>query len=115
MKKKHNRKGTDSLPFRKILAALMAERRLSIQQVSDLAGVSRSVVADWVKGANPHDLLAVERLADALGISFKSLLLGTEEAKDARGLKSISEIYDEVEFFEGLCRVTIKKLVPRQK
>lgn len=89
----------------------MEERRLDVQQIAKLANVSRSVVNDWLKGSNPHDLLAVADLAKALGVPFKSLLLGLTD--EQAGLQSVHELYDEVEFFGGLCRVSITKLVPR--
>jgi len=105
------RKGTDALPFKDILAAMMSERNLSIQQVAQLAGISKSVAQGWLSGATPHDLAAVSRLAKALGTSFKSLLLG--ESEEETGATSVAELFSEVELFEGLCRVSIRKLVPR--
>lgn len=105
------RRGTDSIPFRSILQALMDERGLTMAQVGQLAGVSKTVVQSWLSGASPHDLPAVARLAKALGISFKGLLLGATE-EDAT--TTVAEMFDEVEFYEGLCKVSIKKLTPRR-
>jgi transcriptional regulator with XRE-family HTH domain len=91
----------------------MEERGLSLQHVADLAGVSKSIAHGWVNGTVPRDLPAVARLAKALGVSFKSLLLG--EPEDIMHAQSLAELYDESLFFEGLCRISIKKLSPRKK
>lgn len=107
------RRGTDAIPFKDILRTIMEERGLSLQQVAQLAGVSKSVAQGWLNGATPHDLKSVAKLAKALGTSFKSLLLGEHE--ENQKVQSIAELYDEVEFFDGLCRVAITKLVPRKK
>jgi transcriptional regulator with XRE-family HTH domain len=107
------RQGTDAIPFKDILAGLMRERGLTLLAVANLAGVGKSVAQGWLSGATPHDLSAVARLAQALGVSFKSLLLGQTE--DEGPSASLSALYEEVEFFDGLCRVSITKLVPRKK
>ena len=104
--------GTDSLPFAGILASVMKERNLSLQQLAALAAVSKSVVQSWLSGANPHDLAAVNRLAKGLGIGFKTLLLG--EAEEVVGPQSVAEMFEKVPLFEGMCEISIKKLVPRK-
>ncbi len=101
--------GTDSLPLRATLAALMAQRELTLQQVADLAGVKKSVVQGWLSGSNPHDLRAVARLAKALGVGFKSLLL--DEPEDV--LPALDQTHDRVTVLDGLCEVTIRKIVPK--
>lgn len=107
------RKGTDKLPFAKILERVMKERDLSIGAIAEMAGVSRSVVQSWTSQANPHDLQAVAKLAKALNIGFKELLLGETEDRDVDGV-SANDIFDEQEFFEGICRVKIQRLVPKK-
>jgi transcriptional regulator with XRE-family HTH domain len=109
---KIKKKGTESLPFKDILKSIMKERALTIRQVGDLANVTSSVVQNWLEGKNPHDLKSVSRLSTALGVSFKSLLLG--EADDNTKPRSISEIYEEQDWFDGLAKVTIKRLIPRE-
>ncbi len=106
-------KGTDSLPFKNILKSVMLERSLTIRQIAELAEVRGSVVQNWLEGKNPHDLIAVNKLANGLGVSFKSLLLGESETIDR--MKSIAELYEEQTWFDGLAKVTIKRLVPRGK
>jgi transcriptional regulator with XRE-family HTH domain len=108
MRKKQTTKSNGGLPFGKILAALMKERGLTLKQVAEMSTVKISVVSDWTAGAAPRDLKAVSRLARALGVSFQSLLLG--ETDEATVIKSIPEIFEESELFEGYCKVSIKKL-----
>lgn len=107
------RKGTDKLPFAKILERVMNERGLSIGAIAEMAGVSRSVVQSWTSKANPHDLQAVAKLAKALDMGFKELLLGeTEEASFSE--ISAKDLFDEQDFFDGICRVKIQRLVPKK-
>jgi len=92
----------------------MEERDLSIGAIAEMAGVSRSVVQSWTSNANPHDLQAVAKLAKALNMGFKELLLGENEDRDVDGL-SLKDLFEEQEFFEGICRVRIERLVPKRK
>lgn len=112
MSKLKKRKGTETIPFKNILGALMKERSLTIRQVAGLAGVNPSVVQNWLEGKNPHDLQAVSKLSLSLGVSFKSLLLG--EPDEGSKQFSLSEQYEEQEFFDGLASITIKRLIPRK-
>lgn len=111
---KRKRQGTDKLPFAKILERLMEERGLSIGAIAEMAGVSRSVVQSWTSKANPHDLQAVAKLAKALGVGFKELLLGELEDRDVDGI-SAKDLFDEQEFFDGICRIKIQRLVPKKE
>lgn len=92
----------------------MKERDLSIGAIAEMAGVSRSVVQSWTSKANPHDLQAVSKLAKALGMGFKELLLGELEDRDADGI-SPKDIFDEQDFFDGICRIKIQRLVPKKE
>ncbi len=84
---------------------------MTIKQAAQLAGVSTSVVQDWLTGASPHDLHSVARLGEKLGVSFKSLLLG--EPEQGVAVTSLAEAYEEIELFSGICRVSIQRLEPR--
>lgn len=111
MAKKKN-KGAAALPFKDVLSQVMRDRNLTLKQVAALSDVSVSVVQNWIEGKTPYDLLAVDRLAQKLGIPFKKLLLGVAESVDAPN--SLMELYDESDLFEGLCKVQIKKLTPKK-
>jgi transcriptional regulator with XRE-family HTH domain len=91
MAKKNN--GTETLPFGR-------------------AGVSTSVVQNWLEGKAPHDLKAVARLAQALGIGFKALLVG--EPENIGSGSALSDLFQEQDLFDGLCKLSIKRLVPRK-
>lgn len=107
------KKGTKKLPFGKILRGIMDERGLTLRAVAEMAGVNASVVQGWLSHTNPHDLLAVSKLAQALGVSFKGLLRGEQE--EGGSSVTASELFEEQEFFEGICKVSIKRLVERKK
>lgn len=91
----------------------MTERGLSIGAIAEMAGVSRSVVQSWTSQANPHDLQAVARLAKALNIGFKELLLGEIEERDV-GVLSVKDLFDEQDFFDGICTIKVQRLVPKK-
>lgn len=111
---RRKRQGTDKLPFAKILKHVMDERALSVGAVAEMAGVSRSVVQSWTYNANPHDLQAVARLAKALKMNFKELLLGEADHEPTREI-SFQDLFEEGEVFEGICKINIQRLVPKKK
>lgn len=102
-----------TLPFGKILSKIMKERQLTIQAIANLAGVNKSVVHGWMTGTTPHDLYAVGKLSRALGIGFRELLLGEPEAPFT--MSSLEMHFDKQQVFEGLCEVSIKKIVPKNE
>ncbi len=78
-----------------------------------MAGVSKSVAHSWTAGAVPQNLPAVARLADELGISFKTLLLG-EPDNHTQGFMN-ENAFDLQDVFDGLCVLSIKKVIPKEK
>ena len=110
---KRKRQGTDKLPFATILKKIMIDRGLSIGAIAEMAGVSRSVVQSWTYKANPHDLQAVAKLAKALNISFKELLLGEVDKESIKHI-SAADFFDESEMFEGICKISIQRLTPKK-
>ena len=107
------RKGTGQLPFGENLRKIMSERNLTLREIGELAGVGISVVESWLSKSNPHDLVAVGRLSEKLGVPFKKLVLGANDPVDPS--LTIDEMYDENDLIEGLCRVSIKRLVLKNK
>lgn len=108
MRKPRKVSGRKDVPFGKILSAIMKERGLTLKQISQMAGVSLSVVSDWTAGNSPRDLQAVYRLSQALGIEFSRLLLG--QAEPIKDISSVAELFDEDEIFDGLVRINIKRV-----
>ncbi len=100
-----------TLPFGKILSKLMKDRQLTIQAIANLAGVNKSVVHGWMTGTTPHDLHAIGKLSRALGIGFRELLLGEPEIPVT--LSTLDIQFDKEDFFEGLCEVRIRKIIPK--
>ena len=101
------------IEFRRNLEAIMKDRGLSLQDIARMAGVSKSVAHSWTAGAVPQNLPAVARLADELGISFKVLLLG-EQDNHAGGFLP-DHVFDMQDVFDGLCVLSIKRVVPKGK
>jgi len=112
-KRDKKKKGTDNLPLKIILSQVKKDRNLSVRAIAAMAEVGESVVQGWLNGSIPHDLQAVDRLAKALGMSFRKLLLGEEEP-NTRPF-NLSELFNEDEFFEGICKINIKRLTPKEK
>jgi transcriptional regulator with XRE-family HTH domain len=108
------RQGTESLPFAKILKRVISERGLTVRAAAEMAGVSGSVVQSWLNSANPHDLRAVATLAKALNMEFKELLLGEVEYRSLEA-DGIDELFEEKDLFEGFCKVSIKRLLPKKE
>jgi transcriptional regulator with XRE-family HTH domain len=106
------KQGTNALPFAKILKQIMSDRDLTVRAIAEMAGASASVVQSWVSGANPHDLQAVGRLSKALGMTLEELILGQNTPK--HGAREISDFFDEQDLFEGICKISIKKLNQRK-
>lgn len=106
---KKNR-GTDSLVFRHQLTREMSRRRLSIRNIASLAEVSPSVVQGWLSGSNPHDLLAVNRLAKKFETNLETLLFGETESTVQIPTNDLNRC-DEVEIVNGIFRISIKKIV----
>lgn len=107
------RQGTDGLPFAKNLKRTMDERKLTVRAVAAMAGVRPSVVMSWLSNANPHDLKAVGSLAKALDMNFKELLLGEPDQESIR-TASVDDLFEHKEFFEGICKINIQRLVPKK-
>lgn len=105
------RRGTDKLPFGKILKDVMRERGLTVRAVAEMAGVSSSVAQSWISKAAPHDLQAVAKLAKALDMGFKELLLGEAEAP---GAADVNNLFDSHDLLEGICKVKIERLTPKK-
>jgi len=66
-------------------------------------------VNDWLNGTTPHDLLAVRRLAKALGVSVSFLLYGEKEDPVNFSIEEIIEKSDSP-IMSGLYHIEVKKV-----
>lgn len=111
--KKRRRAGPT--PFAKILRTLMSEKKLSIREAAEIAGVGTSTIDNWRGGALPEDYSAVKRLARGLGVSFSFLLTGEEEVRGEGHAPAIGEVFDDGgALFDGYAKITIQRLIPRK-
>jgi hypothetical protein len=107
------RKPKPTPPFARILTALLAERSISNKEASFLAGTSQSTIHDWKNGTSPSDLMAVKRLADALGVSMAYLTTGEN---DQNSQPHIGAIFDDGPIvFSGYAKVHIQALQRKDK
>jgi transcriptional regulator with XRE-family HTH domain len=85
---------------------------MKVREAARIARVGSSTITSWRAGAHPMDLLAVRRLAEALGVSFSFLLTGEADRREPS--TSVAALFEEREVFAGYARVTIHELVPRR-
>ena len=109
--KKRKTKSEGNSTFQQMLNKIKEDRGLSVRAIAAMANVEGSVAQSWLTGAAPRDLQAVAKLAEALGLSFRKLLLGEEEP-NTTPLDPVS-FFKEEEFFEGICKVKITQLKPK--
>lgn len=105
-----SRRRTKSIPFSHKLRSIMTQRKLTVRDTAKLAGVSPSVIQSWMSDAVPHDLEAVSRLADALNLGFKELILGDNE-NNSRLVFNLAEN----DCFEARCTIYLSELTPKKK
>lgn len=104
------RKRLDS-PFAKNLAKVLKERAVSQRAAAELAGVPVSVVNDWLAGAVPHDLTAVQKICRSLKIEFEWVLTGERSNLNMTDVP-LSEIFDfnDEPDFSGFFEISARRL-----
>jgi transcriptional regulator with XRE-family HTH domain len=113
-KKRHGRKSkqetSDHWGHR--LASVLQEKSLSNRAAAKLIGIAPSLIDAWIKtGASPADLKTVKKLADSIGADFTWLLTGEYGKSQKR--PSITELFQETPYFDGVARIRIDRLIPR--
>jgi transcriptional regulator with XRE-family HTH domain len=96
------------IAFSENLKKLMADGKLSLDQICQISGVAKSVAHGWVNGVVPRDLQAVAKLSDALNMQFRELLLGEPELIDKR--ESPKAVLSEIDLFEQFCQLLIQRI-----
>lgn len=109
-KQKPARKRVES-PFAKNLASVLAERELTQRQAAAIAEVSQGTIGDWLAGAMPNDVLAVNRFCKVLNLSFEFMLTGERSEIDVKDI-SLGEIFEieEDSMFSGIFEISAKRL-----
>ena len=102
---------TDPQPLGRVLKGIMTQRKRSIADVGRMAGVSKSVAADWLSGTTPADLMAVKRLADELGVSLSFLVSGEP---DKAAQPTIEDVLKEGDLVEGIFKISLQRLLPKK-
>ena len=109
------RRQKETIPFSKVLISLMSERKLSLREAARISGVSPSTISDWRNGRSPDNFMAVKKLAQALGTTLGFLLTGEYDSREPGMPITVTEAFEPKEIiFEGIARVFIQKLSPRE-
>lgn len=112
MKKKSKKEKVDHWGVR--LKKILTEKHIPLREVGRICNVSPSVVSGWInKGNSPTDLMAVKSLADELDVSFSWLLTGSYDKGSES--PSLTEVFEEQNWFDGYARIRIDKLIPKKK
>ena len=106
------KKRTTLGPFATNLKRILEERRITAKAASELAQIPNSTLGQWLAGAAPLDLEAVNRLAIALDVDFQFLVLGKAAPPKAQRSEDFFEIENEASL-SGLFQIEIKRLKPK--
>lgn len=113
MKSKRTKNNTTDEHWGIRLQKTIAEKKLSTRELARQANVSSSVVAGWLKGSSPTDLVLIKNLCEKLEINFTWLLTGTYDKE--KPFPNLVEIFDEVPYFDGYARIRIDRLIHKGK
>ena len=94
------------------LSSILKEKKLSNRAVAKILNISPSIIDKWIStGASPADLKLVKALADKLEVDFAWLLTGQATKQHPR--PSMTEMFSETPYFDGIARIRIDRLIPR--
>lgn len=79
------------LHFSNNLTTLMKRDKLTLNSLSDKAGIPLSTLAEWRTGRQPRDLIKLKKLSLALNVSiddllFRSILQSDTSSKDTEAV-----------------------------
>ena len=101
------------VPFSKLLNSLMKEKGMGVREAARIAGVNASTLQSWRAGALPENFMAVKKLAEGLGTTMSFLLTGQDDSRKTGPL--VAEVFgDGGVIFDGYCKITVERLVPRK-
>lgn len=102
-------------PFTRILNSVLKEKRVTVRAAAEMAGVGASTIMSWKAGALPEDYVAVQRLAEGLGLTLSFMLTGKDDSRKKESTPAIAEVFDEDDFlFDGYAKITVQRLIPRK-
>jgi transcriptional regulator with XRE-family HTH domain len=108
------RRPRETSPFARILVTLMDERKMTVREAGEIAGVGHSTIVSWRSGSLPEDFRAVRALAKKLGVSFSYLLTGEDDSRPD-GAPLVSEVFqDGGVIFDGYAKISIQRLIPKK-
>jgi transcriptional regulator with XRE-family HTH domain len=107
---KHSKKAD----FSRRLEALMLSKKITVREAAKIADVGVSTIQGWKNGVAPTDFEAVKRLARYFETSMSYLLTGEDEGASKTPMVLEDFFSTDGVFFDGICQVTIKRLVPRK-
>lgn len=94
----------------------MTQKGVGVREAAGIAGVSPSTISDWRAGVAPDNYEAVAKLAEFFGTSMAFMLLGRHETHLAEGARSVVGVFEDAGvIFDGFAKITIQRLVPREK
>ena len=99
----------EELLFPKMLKKLLKDRSITQKQAASLAGVTESVLSDWISGCAPQNLIAVKRLAKSLGVSVSYLLFGESDDGFKISLEELIKAED-APVMSGLYKIELTKI-----
>ncbi len=97
------------LRISQVLRTLLAERGLSVRQLSKETGIPQSTLSSYLAGRALSNPLQVSAVAQYLGVSLDYLLFGEEPL--ASSLESI--LTEEV--FSGWLKVKVERAIPTKR
>lgn len=66
----------EELRLKYVLREFLKQRDMTAAQLSRKAKVPKSVISDWLSGANPRNLAQLMRVANSLGVTLEMLCFG---------------------------------------
>lgn len=108
------RKKRQDSAFRHQLTALMDEHDMTVRKAASIARVAPATIVDWRAGGSPADFTAVQRLAEAFGVSLAYLLTGKDDNRPQGAPANVTEAFtDGGTMFDGYAEIKIRRLIPR--
>ncbi len=86
----------------------MKDRELTIKKLSDMSGVPKSTISEWLSGRSPKVTPDLINLAKVLNISLDELLTG-KSIEERVVDQLVNDKKEFIQLFKGVYRVTVEK------